>query len=134
MLSKTPINEKDAVSDETIIRTAIIGELDAINLYQQLSRSAKNSKLKKLLLDIAKEEKVHVGELEAMLEQIDPERKTTSDEGKAEMKKFKEWLESRVQNDQPTCTMCGNKISKNEPHGLCSKCRIALYTASMKKK
>ena len=36
-------------------------ELGAINLYEQMSAMVKDKYLKKILLDIAKEEKTHVG-------------------------------------------------------------------------
>jgi len=36
-------------------------ELDAINLYEQMAAMVKGKYLKKILLDIAKEEKTHVG-------------------------------------------------------------------------
>ncbi len=41
----------------------IIAELDAINLYEQMANMTENEKIKKILLDIAKEEKTHVGEI-----------------------------------------------------------------------
>jgi len=52
MLSKTPmdfknINIKDA--DKEILRLGIISELDAINLYEQLSATTKNKNLKVIL-------------------------------------------------------------------------------------
>lgn len=42
-------------------------ELDAISLYEQLAALTKDRQIKKTLLDIAKEEKTHVGEFEALL-------------------------------------------------------------------
>ena len=86
------VKDKDVVSDEIILRQAIIAELDAVNLYEQMARSAKNSKLKKILLDIAEEEKVHVGELEAMLNECDKEHLPAMKKGKREVKHFTEWL------------------------------------------
>ena len=70
MLSKIPI-ELDKVKkeelDNEILRVGIIAELDAINLYEQLAAIAQNDDIKKILLDIAKEEKTHVGEFQALL-------------------------------------------------------------------
>ena len=78
LLATTPVDlkyvDKDN-GDKEILRLAIIGELDAISLYEQLSETAKNEKVKKTLLDIAKEEKTHVGELQALLKELDPEYK-----------------------------------------------------------
>src|ERR1035437_8976014 len=58
---------KSKTSDQESLRSAIIAEYDAINLYQQMANNSKDSRVKKVLLDIAKEEKTHVGELESLL-------------------------------------------------------------------
>jgi len=89
MLSIVPIqlekiNKEDA--DKEILRVAIIGELDAINLYEQMAARAADIKVKKLLLDIAKEEKTHVGEFESLLTVIDKEQKEESTKGAKEVK------------------------------------------------
>jgi hypothetical protein len=67
------VDLKDVSTDEEILRLAIEAELDAINLYQVLSRKTRDEDLKNLLLDVAFEEKIHVKEFEALLEEIDPE-------------------------------------------------------------
>jgi len=90
LLATTPVDlkyiDKDN-GDKEILRLAIIGELDAISLYEQLSETAKNEKVKKTLLDISKEEKTHVGELQALLKELDPEYKDELKKGKEEIKK-----------------------------------------------
>jgi rubrerythrin len=60
-------------TDTEILRLAIQSELDAINLYDQLAAKASNEDVKKVLLDISAEEKVHVSEFETVLKQIDPQ-------------------------------------------------------------
>lgn len=60
-------------TDTEILRLAIQAELDAINLYDQLAAKASNEDVKKVLLDISTEEKVHVSEFETVLKQIDPQ-------------------------------------------------------------
>jgi rubrerythrin len=90
MLSKTPmdfknINIKDA--DKEILRLGIISELDAINLYEQLSATTKNKNLKVILLDIAKEEKTHMGEFQALLLKLDKEQVKELEAGKKEVEK-----------------------------------------------
>jgi len=62
-----------SLSDKEIIREAIQAEYDAVNLYEQMSNTTKNKKLKNLLLDVASEEKIHIGEFTAFLEKIDKE-------------------------------------------------------------
>jgi rubrerythrin len=77
MLSKIPINIeklKGEKLDQEILRAAVIAELDAINLYEQMAAMTDNDNLKKILLDVAKEEKTHVGEFETMLLKIDAEQ------------------------------------------------------------
>lgn len=79
-------NYNDLTDDAQMIRAAIMGELDAINLYEQLAIKIKNPKAKKVLLDIAYEEKVHIGELEALLKELDPDEDKSKDEGESEVK------------------------------------------------
>ena len=65
MLSQIPLNlekVKKEDLDREIVRVGIIAELDAINLYEQLASMATDKNIKKILLDIAKEEKTHMGE------------------------------------------------------------------------
>ncbi|MHA1616245.1 MAG: ferritin family protein [Candidatus Njordarchaeales archaeon] len=93
MLSKIPISlekvrEEDI--DKEILRIAIIAELDAINLYEQMANMTKNEKIKKILLDIAREEKTHVGEFLEMLLRIDPEQVKELEKGREEVKELLE--------------------------------------------
>lgn len=88
MLSKIPINlekiNKENL-DKEILRAGIIAELDAINLYEQMAALAVNTNIKRILLDIAKEEKTHVGEFQALLLVNDKEQKKELEEGKKEV-------------------------------------------------
>lgn len=90
MLSKTPMDFKNVNIEDTdkeILRLGIIAELDAINLYEQLSATTKNKNLKVILLDIAKEEKTHLGEFQALLLKIDKEQVKELEAGKKEVEK-----------------------------------------------
>ena len=73
--------------DEEILRTGIIAELDAINLYTQMAEKTSNRKIKKVLLDIAIEEKTHVGEFQALLLSLDKEQVDELKTGAKELKK-----------------------------------------------
>ncbi len=88
MLSKIPINlekiSKENV-DKEILRAAIIAELDAVNLYEQMAALAGDANIKRVLLDIAREEKTHVGEFQALLLMNDKEQQKELDEGKKEV-------------------------------------------------
>ena len=91
MLSKIPIIlekiGKDDM-DKEILRTGIIAELDAINLYEQMAAMTKNNHIKKVLLDIAKEEKTHVGEFFTLLQRKDREQEVELEEGKKEVEEL----------------------------------------------
>lgn len=84
-LDLSRLDKKDA--DREILRVGIIAELDAINLYEQMAALAQDKNIKAVLLDIAKEEKTHVGEFQALLLNRDKEQVKELDEGKKEVKK-----------------------------------------------
>ena len=93
MLSKIPfeiskIEEEDL--DKQILRVAIIAELDAINLYEQLAAITKDENLKTVFLDIAKEEKTHVGEFLTMLLMKDEEQQEKLEAGEEEVEEILE--------------------------------------------
>lgn len=91
MLSQIPINlskVSPANLDKEILRAAIIAELDAINLYEQLAAMADNAHIKAVLLDVAKEEKTHVGEFQALLLKLDAEQVEELAHGKEEVEEI----------------------------------------------
>jgi rubrerythrin len=59
--------------DKEILRAAMIAELDAINVYEQMANMTKNEKLRIILMDIARQEKIHVAMFETVLLQTDME-------------------------------------------------------------
>lgn len=75
----------DITNDAQILRKGIEEELKAVSLYENLAEKAKSPKVKKLMLDVAKEEKVHIGEFETLLDSIDKEHKTATAEGAKEV-------------------------------------------------
>lgn len=93
MLSSSPIDlskvPKENI-DKEILRLGIIAELDAVNLYEQLAAETKNKKIKAVLLDIAKEEKTHVGEFETLLLELDKEQVEELEKGRKEAEKLTE--------------------------------------------
>ncbi len=93
MLSKIPIalekmSKKDL--DREILRAGIIAELDAINLYEQMAAMTPNENIKKVLLDIAGEEKTHMGEFQALLLKEDKEQLKELEKGKKEVEELTE--------------------------------------------
>jgi len=92
-MSEIPIKiekvEKKILNRE-ILRVAIIAELDAINLYEQLAAATEDENIKKILLDVAKEEKTHVGEFQALLLKEDVEQVKELEKGKEEVEEILE--------------------------------------------
>jgi len=91
MLSQIPIDQskvKPKNLDQEILRAAIIAELDAINLYEQMAALAKDQDIRKVLLDIAREEKTHVGEFQTMLLRLDGEQVKEMEHAKKEIKEL----------------------------------------------
>ena len=88
MLSQMPVDfskvPKENLNQE-ILRAAIIAELDAINLYEQMAALATDEDLKKVLLDIAREEKTHVGEFQTILLRLDAEQVAEMEHAKEEI-------------------------------------------------
>ncbi len=72
------------------LRYAIIAELDAINLYTQFANATDDEKARKIFLDVAKEEKTHVGEFLELLLSLDPEQVKELEEGRKEVKELLE--------------------------------------------
>jgi len=88
MLSAEPVKldklKKEDI-DKEILRLAMIAELDAVSLYEQLAAMTKNNAIKTILLDIAKEEKTHVGEFQALLLKLDQQQMIELENGKREV-------------------------------------------------
>lgn len=75
--------------DKEILRAGMIAELDAVSFYEQMAAKTENEDIKKVLLDVAKEEKTHVGEFEALLLEQDREQKEEQEAGKEEVEELK---------------------------------------------
>jgi rubrerythrin len=77
------VSEEDI--DKEILRAGIIAELDAVNLYEQMANLTKNANIRAVLMDVAKEEKTHIGEFQALLLQFDPQQKQELEAGAKEV-------------------------------------------------
>ena len=91
MLSKIPVDIgriKKEDLDKEILRVAVIAELDAINLYEQMADLTQDTNVKELLLDIAREEKTHVGEFQTLLLSKDPQQKNELAKGEEEVQEL----------------------------------------------
>ena len=91
MLSQLPLNlakvNKEDLNKE-ILRLGMIAELDAVSLYEQLAAATDDENIKKVLLDIAREEKTHISEFETMLLRLDKEQVKENEEGKKEIEEL----------------------------------------------
>ncbi|HEX7515450.1 MAG TPA: ferritin family protein, partial [archaeon] len=74
--------------DKELLRVSIIGELDTVNLYEQVAALTENEAIRVQILDIAKEEKTHIGELQTLLLQLDQEQAEELEHGKREVEEL----------------------------------------------
>ncbi len=93
MFSKVPIDinkikRENKNLDQELLRIAIMAELDAINLYEQMADMTDDGDLKKVLMDVAQEEKTHVGEFQTMLLRMDEEQVRELAKGKNEVEEL----------------------------------------------
>jgi rubrerythrin len=90
MMSTLPTDLKKVSKenvDKEILRAGIIAELDAVSFYEQMAAITENPDIKTMLMDIAKEEKTHVGEFQTLLLRIDKQQERELEEGKKEVQK-----------------------------------------------
>ena len=91
MLSKIPVDlgkvKKEDI-DKEVLRLAIIAELDAINLYEQMGAMVKDEKIRAVLEDVANEEKTHVGEFLTLLLKLDEKQVEEIEKGKKEVEEI----------------------------------------------
>jgi rubrerythrin len=91
MLSQLPIDlgkvDKSNINRE-ILRAGMIAELDAVSFYEQMAAMTEDNNIKKVLLDIAREEKTHIAEFETLLFKIDQEQVKETEEGKKEVEEL----------------------------------------------
>ena len=76
------------IADAELVRIGLIAELDAVSLYEQLAARAKGSLIRKVLMDIAYEEKEHVGEFLELLKRLDPEQVKAFEHGAKEVREM----------------------------------------------
>ena len=67
------------------IRLMVSAEYEAVQLYTQLAESIDDELSKRVLIDIANEERVHAGEFLRLLKHLDPEEEKHYQEGAKEV-------------------------------------------------
>jgi len=94
LLSRTAEKNLDKIKkedlDKEILRVGMLAELDAVNLYEQMAAMTEKENIKKILLDIAKEEKTHMGEFQTLLLKEDLEQREELEEGEKEVEELTE--------------------------------------------
>jgi rubrerythrin len=89
VLAKSPTDAKNLTKtylDKQLLRLGVIAEFDAIDLYEQLAAATSDRDIKAVFLDIAREEKTHVGEFLTLLLDRDKEQVRELEVGKKEVR------------------------------------------------
>jgi len=82
------VKELETLTDRELVRSlrdAIIAEEGAINQYEVIVDSTTNEDAKTVLQAIADEEKIHVGELQKLLNKLLPDEEKFLEEGAKEV-------------------------------------------------
>ena len=66
------------------VRFMLAAEIEAVEMYTRVAEACQDEKIKKLILDIADEERVHAGEFGKLVEVLDPQEKVLLEKGMAE--------------------------------------------------
>ena len=83
-------NDRKLTHEELVraIRFMVAAEYEAIQLYQQTAESTNDELAKKVLIDIANEEKEHAGEFLRLLRELDPEEEKFYKDGYEEVEEM----------------------------------------------
>ena len=93
-------NPGDQITKQELIsaiRLSICAEQEAVHLYDQIAEFTDNEMVKKLMVDVADEERIHIGEFQKLLELIGEGKADKVKEGEAEAAKK---LESEEQDSE----------------------------------
>lgn len=82
------------VQMRSALRLSIAAQEDAVSLYELIAISTDDPQIKKLMLDVANEQKVHVGQFKKLLNDRDPDNATKQQEGQVQARK-------KVEQQQP---------------------------------
>ena len=85
LLNVVTLDKLDDRELSRALRDAIISEEEAIKQYEAIADSTDNSKIKSVLQEIADEEKVHVGELQTLLQTLSKNEESFLEKGEEEV-------------------------------------------------
>ena len=97
----TPVRKLTDSELARAVRENMAAELEAIHLYQAHADATDNALAKKVLLDIADEERVHVGEFQHLLALLLPDEVKFLAEGAAEVDAMAAGLTDAAGPSQP---------------------------------
>ncbi|MBW1992522.1 MAG: rubrerythrin [Deltaproteobacteria bacterium] len=80
MLSRIPIDLAKVEKSQL--------DREMVSLYEQLAAMTEDQNIKKVLLDVAREEKTHAGEFQALLLRIDQEQEEELAHGREEVEEL----------------------------------------------
>jgi rubrerythrin len=91
-------NDRKLTKPELIraIRYSIAAEYEAIQLYMQLSESTDDIEAKKVLEDVANEERVHAGEFLKLLYRLAPDEEKYYQEGMKEVEEIVKTISKKI--------------------------------------
>lgn len=82
----------DTTCKEIFLRESIKSEIDAINLYGSIAEKTSDERIKKTMLSVASEEKVHLGEFQfLLLNYFDTDQAKGLKKGEEEVLSEKTW-------------------------------------------
>jgi len=90
-------NDRKLTREELVraIRFMVAAEYEAIQLYQQTAESTDNALAKRVLTEVANEEKEHAGEFLRLLKELDPQEETFYEKGYKEVEEIIARLKKR---------------------------------------
>jgi rubrerythrin len=83
------------------LRLDIAAEEEAASLYEAHAEMTDDPKVKKVLLDVAKEERVHVGEFQQLVNDLSEDEEELLDKGKKEVEELSDEDNEDDTNEEP---------------------------------
>ena len=81
------------------LRQSISAEEEAVHLYEAYADATEDPLAKQVFQDVADEEKVHVGEFQAVLNRLQPDESSWLQDGMEEVEEMAATEEARVANE-----------------------------------
>jgi len=98
------------------LRLSLSAEEEAVHIYEAIADATNNELARAVLKDIAKEERVHKGEFQKLIEILSPSERETMQEGASEVLQIREELRQNGHFDDKgeQITTVGNLKNRTE--------------------